>query len=375
MNKILKLVTSGALVAVILVAANAADTSSAPGASMSVPLATDAPSTYTVQRGDTLWGISSRYLKEPWYWPEIWYINPEIKNPHLIYPGDTLHLVYVAGADGTAHPQVRVERGNTVRLSPQVRPEALSQAVPAVPSDVIAAFMGKPGVLASEDAYNLPYVVSARDGRAAAGLGDEVYVRGLTNTDPGTRYSVVEIGQKLKDPDDGTMLGYMAVYTGAAQVIGQGTIDRQPTELTKLTLVESTRETVQGDRLISDHLDVPLDFVPHAPTSQVDGRVIAVVHGVTVIGQYEVVAINRGASQGIEPGHVLRVWQNSPVVPDRGGEVLGAETEFSWFQHHVQLPDERAGTMMVFRTYPRMSYALVLASTTDMRVGDAVRNP
>jgi len=375
MNKILKLVVSGALAAVILAVANAADTTPAPGASMSVPMAPDAPSTYTVQRGDTLWGISSRYLKEPWFWPEIWYINPDIKNPHLIYPGDTLHLVYVPGADGAAHPQVRVERGNTVRLSPTVRTEGLSQAVPAVPSEVIAAFMGKPSVLAGDDAYNLPYVVSAREGRPAAGKGDDVYVRGLTNIDPGTRYSVVEIGQKLRDPDDGAMLGYMAVYTGSAQVVEQGTIDRQPTELTKLTLITSERETVQGDRLISDNLEVPLDFVPHAPTQQIDGRVIAVVHGVTVIGQYEVVAINRGTSQGIEPGHVLRVWQRSATVPDRRGEVLGVETEMSFFQRHVQLPDERAGTMMVFRTYPRMSYALVLAATTDMRVGDAVRNP
>ena len=335
-------------------------------------LAPDAPASYTVVRGDTLWGISGRFLRDPWRWPEVWKVNPEIKDPHWIYPGDVLHLGYTE--DG--QPQITVERGNTMHLSPQVRSQPLDQAVPAIPYEIVAAFMSKPSVIAAEDTKNLPYVVALRDYHQIAGVGDQFYARGIAGADPGSRYNVVRLERKLKDPDDHAFLGYMAVYDGNARVVSQGTVDRKPTELTTMSVVESAREIVEGDKLVTDRLEVPLDFVPHAPPGRVDGKILAVVDGVTTIGQYEVVVINRGHRDGLEPGHVLVTWQHSERAIDARGRTPGAPLEFGpILPKRVQLPDERSGTMMIFRTYDRMSYALMLTTNTSVRVNDPVRNP
>ncbi len=336
-------------------------------------LAPDAPETYTVVRGDTLWAISGHFLKDPWRWPELWHENPDIKDPHWIYPGDILHLSYTE--DG--QPQVTVERGNTVHLGPQVRTSPLDQAVPAIPYEIVAAFMSKPSVIAAEDTKGLPYVVALRDSHVIAGTGDQIYARGITGADPGTRFNVVRLDQKLKDPDDHAFLGYMAVYGGNARVVSLGTVNRKPTELTTLSIVDSAREIVSGDKLVTDRLEVPLDFLPHAPPRQVDGRIIAVVDGVTTIGQYQVVVINRGHRHGLEPGDVLVSWQRADKAIDaKGRGPASASSEFApILPKRVQLPDERSGTMMVFRTYDRMSYALMLTSDTSVRVNDPVRNP
>ena len=202
-----------ALGTAVLGGALAQELNTTPANRMSVPLAPDAPSTYVVQRGDTLWDISARYLTQPWFWPEIWYVNPEIKNPHLIYPGDTLRLVY--GADG--RPQIRVERGNTVVLSPQMRTAPLDQSIPAIPYEIVAAFMSKPTVLSNEDARNLPHVVAHRDTRVIGGMGDTIYGRGAEGA-PGTRYNIVHLGERLRDPESGDQLGFQGIYTGVARV-------------------------------------------------------------------------------------------------------------------------------------------------------------
>jgi hypothetical protein len=388
MKRFLKLISLPALCCAV--AALAADE---PTAGVAKPeLKADAPTSYVVLKGDTLWGISGKYLRDPWYWPEIWYNNPAVKNPHRIYPGDTLKLVYItatgqvieSAADAAAASaagesltaQVRVERGSTVKLLPQIRSESADTSIPALPYEIVAAFMGRPSIVAAEDVKDLPYIVALRDRHVIAGTGDEFYARGVTGADPGTRYNVVQIGEKIKDPDDGALLGYSGVYAGGARVIGTGSIDRQPSDLIKLTLTESARETLEGDRLVRDRLEVPLDFVPHAPAQQTDGRIVAVVDGVTIIGQYEVVVINRGKKHGLEAGHVLTAWQRGDLVPDMKGENPGAHREFeNPFPKHVRLPDERAGTLMVFRTYERMSFALVLSADAALRVGDTVRNP
>jgi hypothetical protein len=354
------------------VTATAEELATTPANRMSVPLAPDAPSTYVVQRGDTLWDISGRFLTQPWYWPEIWYVNPEIKNPHLIYPGDTLRLVY--GADG--RPQIRVERGNAVVLSPQVRTQPLSQAIPAIPYEIVAAFMSKPSVLTREDAERLPYVVATREGKMIGGMGDTIYGRGVDGA-PGTRYNVVHLGDKLKDPDDGDFLGYQGIYAGMARVDRAGTGDRRDdSALAKLTLVESARETLQGDRLVVENLEVPLDFVPHAPSQPVDGEIMSVVDGVSTIGQYQVVVINRGKRHGLEPGHVLQVWQSGAVTRDYGpSKKSWTRQVFRPFGNKVQLPSEKAGLFMVFRVYDRLSYGLVVSADTVLGVGDRVKAP
>jgi hypothetical protein len=358
---------------VLLGAAAAQELTTTPANRMSVPLAQDAPSTYVVQRGDTLWDISARYLTQPWYWPEIWYVNPEIKNPHLIYPGDTLRLVY--GADG--RPQIRVERGNTVVLSPQVRSQPLDQSIPAIPYEIVAAFMSKPTVLSKEDADQLPYVVASREDKVMAGMGDTVYGRRVDGS-PGTRYNIIHLGERLQDPDNGDFLGYQGIYAGLARVERAADAPRSQDEeaLAKLAVVESARETMQGDRLVGENVDVPLDFVPHAPAQPVEGRIMSVVDGVSTIGQYQVVVINRGKQHGLEPGHVLQVWQPGAKVRDYGPAKRGWSQQITKpFAAKVQLPSERAGTFMVFRVYDRLSYGLVLTAENVMAVGDVVRNP
>jgi hypothetical protein len=355
--------------------AGAEELTTTPANRMSVPLAPDAPSTYVVKRGDTLWDISARFLTQPWYWPEIWYVNPEIKNPHLIYPGDTLRLVY--GADG--RPQIRVERGNTVVLSPQVRTQSLSQAIPAIPYEIVAAFMSKPSVISKEEAERLPYVVATREGKVVGATGDTLYGRGA-DAAPGTRYNIVHLGERLKDPESGDFLGYQGIYTGMARVdrAGRAGTNGKDDEasLAKLTIVEAARETLQGDRLVVENLEVPLDFVPHAPAQPVDGEIMSVIDGVTTIGQYQVVVINRGKRHGLEPGHVLQIWQAGAEVRDRGpSKQSWTQQVFKPFGTKVQLPSEQAGMFMVFRVYDRLSYGLVVAADTVLKVGDRVKSP
>ena len=359
----------GALAGTLAVAADPAATPAA-GRTTSVPLAANAPSSYVVQRGDTLWGIAAKFLNEPWYWPEVWYLNPEVKNPHRIYPGDTLRLVY----DGEGHPQIRVERGEAVRLSPQVRSTPLDESIPAIPFDVVAAFMSKPTVVSAEDVKGLPYVVGIGDTRPVAGVGDVLYARGLDGVEPGIRYNLVHIGEVLKDPDDGQVIGYEGVFAGVGRVERAGGPGKD--DLTKLLLIQSARETLLGDRLVRDQLEVPLDFVPHPPAQKVAGRIVASVGGTTVIGQYHVIAINRGKRDGLEPGHVLAIWQTGDLVKDRGPGGASNTNQFNEpFKPNVRLPSEHAGTMMVFKTYDRMSYGLVMLAQNQMHVGDVVKNP
>ena len=359
----------GALFGQLVLAADVATPT--PGQSTSVPLAPNAPSSYTVQKGDTLWGIASKFLSIPWYWPEIWYLNPDIKNPHRIYPGDTLRLVYTA----EGKPQIRVERGNEARLSPQMRSLPLSEAIPAIPFDIVAAFMSKPSVIAKEESDKLPYVVALANSQVEAGMGDVLYVRGIHDAEPGTRFNVVHVGDELKDPDNGKFLGYQGIYAGRARVERNATGNGKH-ELTKFLLTDSARETLPGDRLVKDVLEVPLDFVPHAPAQQVSGRIISVVGGVNVIGQYQVVVINRGKRAGLEPGNVLAIWQQGDTVPDRGpGGVTGTSQFKEPFVPNVRLPSEHAGTFMVFKTYEQLSYGLIMSAESEIHVGDTVRNP
>lgn len=370
LTKFASLAVAGVLAGTLAGLGTAVGQSAEANRNMSVPLAPDAPSTYVVQKGDTLWDISGRFLSQPWYWPEIWYVNPEIKNPHLIYPGDTLRLVY--GADG--RPQIRVERGNTVVLRPQIRSQPLDQAIPAIPYEIVAAFMSKPSVVSKEDAEKLPYVVAQRERRVIAGMGDELYARNVDGS-PGTRYNVVHLGERIVDPDDGDFLGWQGVYTGTARVEREATGEGR-NALAKLALVDSARETLDGDRLVAESLEVPLDFVPHAPAQPVDGRIVSVIDGVSSIGQYQVVVVNRGKQHGLEPGHVLSIWERGEKVKDRGPSSDAWTKEFAKpFAKRVRLPNERAGLLMVFRSYDRMSYALVLAASDALGVGDVVKNP
>jgi len=316
-----------------------------------VPLAEGHPNEYVVQVGDTLWDIAATFLKDPWFWPEIWYVNPDIENPHLIYPGDVLRLISVGG-------QTRITnvRAGSYRMSPQARITPLSEAVMSIPFEDVAAFLSAGIVLEKSQADALPYLLETRGDHLIASAGNEVYVRGITNAEPSTRYNVIHIGDKLVDPDDNRTIGYHGV------LVGQGSLRRTGDPAT-VALTDTSQEVVMGDRLLPANVTVPLNFFPRAPSSNIEGRIISVVGGVTQIGQYQVVVTNRGSRDGLSAGDVLTVFQTGKEVKDR---VRGGK---------VKLPDQPAGTVMIFMTYDRISYGLVVEATDVIHIHDTIRNP
>ena len=342
--------------------AMASSAESAPMQQSSGPvIAENAPKTYTVQKGDTLWDLSSKFLRDPWLWPEIWQVNPQVENPHLIYPGDTLTLAY--GADGT--PELRLERGATAKMSPRMRSEPLQGAITAIPYDIVAAFMSKPSVLEKGEIRSSPYVVASREQHLAASIGNTIYAKGKLDGENGSRFNVIHVGDPLIDPEDNKLVGYQGIYTGAARMVEQG-------EPSTLLLTESARETVDGDLVFPGTYDTPLDFVPHAPASQVDGEIISIVNALSMVGKYQVVVINRGSSHGLEPGHVLAILHDGSRVKDPKSRGVSMSAGVGGT---VQLPDYKAGTFMVFKTYDRISYGLVMESEYPIRNYDRVTNP
>ena len=319
--------------------------------SQPVPLADNHPNEYVVQVGDTLWDIAATFLKDPWFWPEIWHINTQIENPHLIYPGDVLALVYIDG-----QPRITNVRASTYRLSPQARVSPITQAVTSIPYESVSAFLSSGAVLEKRETDRLPYLLETRGDHLIAAAGNVVYARGLDDAQLGSRYNVVEIGEPLIDPDDNKLIGYQGKF------IGEGTLRRTGDPAT-VALTDTNQEVVPGDKLIPESVDVPLNFYPRAPSSAIDGRIISVVGGVTQIGQYHVVVLNRGTRDGLSVGDVLTVYQTGETVQDRFG---GGK---------VRLPDEEAGTLMVFKVYDRIGYGLVMEATQAIHIHDTVRNP
>ena len=326
-----------------------------------------APMHYTVKRGDTLWGIATMYLKDPWLWPEVWVINPQVPNPHLIYPGDKLALGYGAGG----RLEVRLEEAGVSRLDPRLRSDPLANAIPTIPYAAIASFLSRPTLMSEDEIRHAPYVLAFRDMHQVAGNEIEVYIKNLQAAE-NSRYAVMHISTQLRDPDDGKVLGYEGIYTGTALVKRSG-------EPAKAVMIDTARETLAGDRLVSSDNQVPVNFTPSVPTSQVHGNIISVVGGTDLVGQFYVVAINRGKRHGIEPGTVLAVDQAGEVVRDLWGggrSITNSMNGFNTtFVPHVQLPNERAGTMLVFKVYDRMSYGLIVGASNIIRNGAPVHNP
>ena len=316
-----------------------------------VPLAEGHPNEYVVQVGDTLWDIAGTFLKDPWYWPEIWYVNPDIENPHLIYPGDVLGLVYIGG-----QPRITNVRASTYRMSPQARVTPLTESISSIPYEDVAAFLSSGVVLEKNQADSLPYLLQTRGDHLIASAGNEIYVRGVTEVAPGARFSVVHVGDPLYDPDDNRLIGYQGI------AVGDGRLRRGGDPAT-IALTDTKMEAKPGDRLLPEEVDIPLNFFPRAPSGTIDGRIISVVGGVTQIGQYMVIVINRGTNNGLSVGDVLSVLQTGEEVKDR----FGGGT--------VRLPEEEAGTVMIFKTYDRISYGLVMEATQAIHIHDTVRNP
>ena len=311
------------------------------------------PDRYTVVKGDTLWDISGMFLRDPWLWPEVWYVNPQVENPHLIYPGDVLTLVYIDGK-----PVLR-KAGGDGRLSPQIRVESLDNAIPTIPLDDIRPFLSRALVLDEEVLENAPYVVQAADEHVISGAGDRVYVRGIEGRDV-TLFDIYEAGDTFVDPDTGEVLGHEAIYvgTGPAQRFG---------DPSTIKLTATTREVRVGHRLLpADRTEPNAFFRPHAVPSGTEGHIISVMGGVTQIGQFNVVALDLGERDGIEVGHVMRIFQKGEEIRDPVSGKYGDK---------VTLPDEDAGLLMVFRTTEKVSFGLVMKATRAIHKHDYVRAP
>lgn len=327
----------------------------APALAGEVALNPNHPDSYVVVKGDTLWDISGRFLREPWLWPEVWQANPQIANPHLIYPGDVISLVYVDGK-----PQLRVKRGQqTVKLSPTAREERLDRAIPTIPIDAIKQFLTQPLVVGEGELETAPYVVESADEHLVTGAGDRIYVRGITDTTQG-RYSVFKPGDKLIDPDTQETLGIQAIF------LGEGTVQKFGDPST-LYLERTTREIGIGDRLVPVSADeINASFLPHPVPADTQGRIISVLDGVTQVGRYQIVTINRGTREGMEVGHVLRIQQAGQEVKDKVTEAPNDT---------ITLPNEDAGIVMLFRTFEKVSYGLVMEATRPIHVLDYVNTP
>jgi hypothetical protein len=334
------------------------ETQAAPTAELLRP---DAPMNYSVKRGDTLWDISAVFLKDPWFWPEIWQINPQVENPHLIYPGDVLSLAIGAGGDA----KVFISQYSGARLQPRLRSEQLDGPIDTIPFSAIAAFLSKPSVLTKDQALRAPHILAFRDHHMIGGTGHEAYVRNL-NAPLNQRFVVMHVGDEIRDPETNDVVGYQAAYVATAVVNAPGE------EVTKTVLTEGAREALQGDRLISQEGDLPLTFAPHAPKSDITGQIIGIADEATQIGQYQIVVLNRGQKHGLSPGAVLAVDQRGELVHDKFGRTPWEKDPFG---KTVRLPYERAGTVIVFKVFDRISYALVIGASGPMRVADRIYNP
>lgn len=322
------------------------------------------PTNYVIKDGDTLWDIATRFLRDPWRWPDIWSVNPQIRNPHLIYPGDEVVLTFKDGK-----PQLILKRANTsqdnlrvVKLSPTIRKRQLSKAIPTIPIDAIQQFLSRPSVMSRDELEALPYVLSIRDEHIVAGTGDTIYSRGIT---PGgaTQFSVVREGDEYIDIIDGDeeVVGLEATYIGEARLKKIG-------DPSTLTIISSNRELLKGDRLMpSVPLNLEYNFSPHAPSKKVEGRIISVVEGVSRIGQFQIVVINKGKEEGMEKGHVMAIMETGKLIDDKLND--------SDRDDEVRLPTELSGYLLLFRIFDKVSYALIMKANREISLLDIVTNP
>ena len=387
-------------------------------------LAPDAPDQYTVVKGDTLWGIAGRFLKDPWKWPQIWEMNrDQIKDPHWIYPGNVIrldksgaypHLSLAGGGGpgGAGGPSGGTEAqaiANVVVVEPRVRVEPLQAAVPSIPGSAIGPFLSQPLIIESGGLDNSPVILATEEGRVIIGAGDVAYTDRM-GPDSGVNWQVVRPGVTLRDPESGEILGFEAKYLGDARV-------RRFGNPTTIEITKARQEVNRGDRLTpAREISFP-NYVPRSPDKPINGSIMSVEEGVSEFGQFQIITINRGARDGIEVGHVLasyrrgqyltsgrqtqdlfdrgwfdragswfrglgtRIqnwdWKPAPAAPDaprtqtvddrRGGAVLEGGP--------VKLPDERNGLIFVFRVFEKMSYAMVMRATRPIYVGDVVTTP
>lgn len=322
-------------------------------------LKASAPEQYVVQKGDTLWDLSNKFLNQPWYWPEIWYMNPQVNNPHLIYPGDVINVFYVGGRPYlTVGDSPRI--AGAERLSPEMRGEAIDINDRVIPIQAIEQFLIRPQIVSKDELEQSPHIVGARDNRLIYGAGDNVYVRGSEEFAEGEVFNIYRAGEEFVDPKTGEILGYQAIHLGDGELIKEG-------EVGTISLNSSEREILRGDRILPLIDEADSAFYPRPPNASVDGEVIYLFDAISQVGTYQIVAMNVGTQDGIEKGNIVAIAQAGRAVTDPFAKREQGKI--------VQLPHEDSGVAMVFRIFERVSYAFIMNANRPIRVGDIVRNP
>jgi hypothetical protein len=342
------------------------------------------PDQYTVAKGDTLWDISGKFLNHPWQWPELWSNNSQIKNPHLIYPGDTVYFTIVNGRpqlslsrneqqnqsptdstcilseEGVKNGRTEFAVSKNGKLLPCIRETVIKQAVELIPTDSIAQFLISPKVVAENELNNAPYVVDIAGEHLVAGTGDRIYVRSITKPE-NQSYIIYRAGDTYASPATGEILGYEAKY------IAETTL-QQTGDPATLLINKSDSEIRKGDRVMpKKEEEFTLNYFPRPPENGINnGSIISVLGGVSQIGLYNIVVIDKGTKDGILAGHELAIFQNGNSINDPYSAIKN---------DIIKLPDENAGTLMVFRPFERVSYALVMKATKAIHILDKVQTP
>ena len=334
----------------------------------------NAPSSYEVVKGDTLWDISGRFLNSAWLWPQIWDYNPQIQNPHLIYPGDTISMRYVngrpsltlsrdgeniasgVGSAGGVGGVGSANSGNALRVSPRIRVESLANAVPTIPADAIQQFLIRPNVVTAAQLRKAPYVVGNVDNRLISSLGQQIYVRGTVDHSQ-TKFGIFRKTNQLKDPKTGKFLGFEVVHVAEAKLLNVG-------DPSTMVITENSRETISGDLLLPSANDgIVHTYTPRLPALNGEGRVVSLVDAITQSGRDQIIVINMGKKAGIEVGDVLAIESRGETLIDRHGR-----RNFD----RVQMPNQRTGVLMVFQTFDDVSYALVMESNRPVKKNDVI---
>lgn len=340
----------------------------------------DHPDRYVVVKGDTLWDISGRFLENPWHWPKIWKNNEQIANPHLIYPGDVIVFSYDAEGkptlsvqrDDRLAPAVTAESlgetqgeapvfarrridANTERISPRIRILSLDSAIPTIPPAEIAPFLTKPLVVGRGELEDAGYVAMGLEDRIILGPGDKFYARGVNLREED--FNIFRAGKALRDPETGEILAYQAIDLGEARML-------EPGDPAKLLIVTARQEILPSDRLlVAPRVPALPYYAPRPPNKNVRGWILAANNAVSEIGPKTVIAISLGRRDGVEEGNVLRVKRH---IGKRRDPVT---------RQKFKLPDDDAGLIMIFRTFDRVSYALVMSATRSIRINDVVVTP
>lgn len=362
-----------------------------------VELKKNHPERHVVVKGDTLWGISSKFLKDPWLWPKVWQLNrSQIKNPHLIYPGDVVFLDYSSGK-----PELRLLR-ETITLQPGVVEEPLDKvAISTIPLNVIAPFLSQPLVIEKDQLANSPRIIAGQDNRVVLSPGTKIYINKIEEED-GLDWFVYRPGQTLIDPDSKETLGFEATYLGDARITKYG-------EPASANISKAKEEIFTKDRLVPAGDEAITNFVPHAPDTEIKGRIIKIYGGLAEAGPESIVAISRGSQDGVEIGHVLAINRYGRVIkdPEPNKEAIDKSATKSKLKElnfevskdadgkaivnfekntekngglilepgMIKLPDERVGLMMVFRVFDRISYGIIMQASEPVNTKDAVQTP